>query len=67
MIIHMSVVSYCVVTYTNQVFWQKSENDGAFFLVGCERKNRGESKPENFENLTIVACQRKHFRVFCMI
>jgi len=26
--IQMSVVSHCVVTYNNQVFWQKSRNDG---------------------------------------
>jgi len=30
-------------------------------------KNRGKSQPRKFENLTLVACQRKHFRVFCMI
>ena len=40
---HMSVVSYCVVTYTNQVFWQISGNERTFLLVGCEKKSRGAS------------------------
>jgi len=39
--IYMSVFSHCVVTYTNQVFWQKSGNDQkGFFLVVCEKKSR---------------------------
>ena len=30
-------------------------------------ENCGERQPRKFENLTSLACQRKHFRVFCMI
>ena len=37
--VHMSVVTHCVATFTNQAFWQKSGNDRAFSLVGCEKKS----------------------------
>jgi len=30
-------------------------------------ENCGERQPRKFENLMIVTCQRKHFRVFCVI
>ena len=54
-----------------QAFWPKYGNDRAFILVGCVQ-NRAERDFEmrrqrrKFENLTLVACRRQHFRVFCM-
>jgi len=65
--IYMSVLSHCVVTCTNQVFWPKSGNDRTFFLVGCQNKNRAECQPQKFENLTLVSCRTHHLRVLCMI
>jgi len=53
----------------DEAFWQKSGNDRAFFFVGCKlRSARFEMRrqPQKFENLTLVACRRQHFRVFCM-
>jgi len=44
---------------------------GHFFLLGAI-KNRAQRdcemrrQPRKFENLTLVACRRQHFRVFCM-
>jgi len=54
----MSVVSHCVVKYTNQVFWQKHGNEMAFFLVGCEENNRADRQARKFVNLTLLACRR---------
>jgi len=48
-------------------FLPNSGNDRAFFLVGCGEKNREKRQSQKFENLTLVACWRQHFQVFCMI
>ena len=55
-----------------QAFWQKSGYDRAFFWLGAqknlaERDFEMQRQPRKFENLILVACQKKHFRVFCVI
>jgi len=49
-----------------QVFWQKSGNDRAFLVVGCIKQIAQSAILNFFENMTLAACGRQHFWVFCM-
>jgi len=40
---YLSVVSHCVVTHTNQVFWQNLGMMGHFSWLGARKKSRGAS------------------------